>query len=226
MTLFMASLNPTSMNPTAIRKPVSGLAARQLVMLLHGWGADGPNLIDLADILGDYLPDALFIAPNAPYVCEVNPYGFQWFGLMDRNPARLLAGARDAAEILNEFIDEQLAAYRLGNADLALVGFSQGTMTGLHVALRRSPAMAAFVGFSGAMIGAETLAEEVVAKPPVCLIHGQVDDVVPYASLKHAADALSAVGIKAAMHTRPGLGHSIDFEGMKIAGEFLKSHFN
>lgn len=215
-----------SLTPTAIRKPLSGNAPKQLVLFLHGWGADGPNLIDLADMIAPYLPDALFIAPNAPYVCEVNPYGFQWFGLMDRTPSRMLEGARNAANILNGFIDEQLAAYKLDNSNLALVGFSQGTMTGLHVALRRTPAIKAFVGFSGALIGAETLAAEVAAKPPICLIHGQLDDVVPYGSMKHASDALQTVGINPQTHTRPGLGHSIDMEGIKTAGEFLKKAFS
>jgi len=215
----------TALTATASRKPLSGNAPKQLVLFLHGWGADGPNLIDLADMIAPYLPDALFIAPNAPFVCEVNPQGFQWFSLMDRNPRSMLEGARKAATILNQFIDEQLALYGLDNSKLSLVGFSQGTMTGLQVALRRTPAMAAFVGFSGALIGAETLVAEAKAHPPICLIHGQVDDVVPYPSMKHASEALTGIGLTAATHTRPGLGHSIDLEGIKIAGEFLKKAF-
>ncbi len=214
-----------SLTATATRKPLSGSAPKQLVLFLHGWGADGPNLIDLADMIAPYLPDALFIAPNAPYVCEVNPYGYQWFGLLDRTPARMLEGARNAAAILNTFIDEQLAAYGLDNNNLAIIGFSQGTMTGLHAAMRRTPEIKAFVGFSGALIGAEVLKDEITAKPPVCLIHGQMDDVVPYASMKHASDTLKTVGIDAQTHTRAGLGHSIDLEGIKIAGEFLKKAF-
>ena len=209
---------------TASRKPLSGNPARQLVVFLHGWGADGPNLIDLGDMIAPYLPNAHFLAPNAPYLCEVNPHGFQWFSLMDRAPSRMLAGARNAASILDKFLDEQLATLGLDNSQLALVGFSQGTMTGLQVALRRTPAMAAFVGFSGALIGADTLNDETTARPPTCLIHGQIDDVVPYSSLKHAADHLAGVDIAAETHTRAALGHSIDLEGIKIAGEFLKKH--
>ena len=216
----------SSLTPTATRKPLSGSAPKELVLFLHGWGADGPNLIDLADMIAPYLPDALFIAPNAHEVCEVNPYGYQWFGLMDRTPSRMLEGTRSAAAILNAFIDEQLAAHGLDNGKLALVGFSQGTMTGLHVATRRSPAMAAFVGLSGALIGAEVLKNEISEKPPICLIHGQMDDVVPYVSMKHASDTLKTVGIEAETHTRKGLGHSIDLEGIKIAGEFLKKAFS
>lgn len=204
-----------------IRKPRSGGKPKQLVLILHGWGADGPNLIDLADIFANILPDAHFIAPNAPYPCEANPYGFQWFSLMDRQPQHLLAGVRGAAEILNAFIDEQLAALSLDNSKLALVGFSQGTMTALHVALRRSPQIAAVVGFSGSLIGPDELAKEITARPPVCLIHGNMDDVVPYSAMERASNALAQHGVKAETHTRDYLGHSIDMEGMKAAAEFL-----
>ncbi len=210
--------NPQLTGP--IRKPRSGGKVKQLVILLHGWGADGPNLIDLADAFAPALPDAQFIAPNAPHVCEANPYGYQWFSLMDRQPQHMLSGVRDAAELFNHFIDEQLKVLSLDNSKLALVGFSQGTMLALHVALRRTPAIAALVGFSGALIGPETLAGEIAARPPVCLIHGKVDDVVPFASLKAATEALKSHGVAVESHPRPFLGHSIDMEGMKIAAEF------
>lgn len=216
----------TNMTPTAFRKPLSGTAAKQLVLILHGWGADGPNLIDLAEMFAPSLPDAHFIAPNAPFVCEVNPYGFQWFSLMDRNPAKMLEGARKAADILNGFIDEQLAALKITDENLALVGFSQGTMTALHVALRRKPAMKAMVGFSGAMVGTEKLPEEIAARPPVCLIHGEMDDVVPFAAMQHASEALLTNNVSVETHARPRLGHSVDYEGMQIAGAFLKKAFN
>lgn len=206
-----------------VRTPKSGGKAKQLAVLLHGWGADGPNLIDLADMFAPTLPDAHFIAPNAPYVCEVNPYGYQWFSLMDRQPQHMLAGAREAADILNHFLDQQLAALALDNSRLVLIGFSQGTMTALHVALRRTPPIAAIVGFSGALVGPEILPAEITSRPPVCLIHGEADDVVPYAALKHASDALSLHGVKVEAHSRPFLGHSIDMEGIKIASAFLKS---
>lgn len=212
----------TKMTPTTYRKPASGGKAKQLVLILHGWGADGYNLIDLADMFARALPDAHFIAPNAPFVCEVNPYGFQWFSLMDRQPQHMLAGARKAVDILNEFIDEQLAELGLDNSNLALVGFSQGTMTALHLALRRTPQVAAVVGFSGALVGADVLAKEITARPPICLIHGNMDDVVPYASMAHATDILKANGLSVESHSRPHLGHSIDLEGMAIAAEFLK----
>ncbi len=197
---------------------------KQLVVLLHGWGADGPNLIDLADLFSQVLPDAHFIAPNAPQVCESNPYGYQWFSLMDRQPQHMLSGARDAADILNHFLDAQLKEFALDNSKLALVGFSQGTMIGLHVALRRTPQIAALVGFSGALIAPDMLSKEIAARPPIALIHGEADDVVPYASLARAVEGLKAHGVAVEQHSRPFLGHSIDMDGIKIAGEFLKKN--
>lgn len=212
----------TKITATTFRKPASGGKAKQLVLILHGWGADGANLIDIADLMARVMPDAHFIAPNAPFICEINPYGFQWFSLMDRNPLHLLAGARKAADLLNKFIDEQLAELGLDNSKLAIVGFSQGTMTALHLALRRTPAIAALVGFSGALIGAEVLSKEITARPPICLIHGNADDVVPYASMAYATEQLREHGCKVDSHTRPFLAHSIDMEGITIATEFLK----
>ena len=205
-------------------KPRSGGAAKQLVVLLHGWGADGPNLIDLADVLSPGMPDAHFVAPNAPYPCEANPFGYQWFSLMDRNPQHMLEGVRGAADILNAFLDEQLKALSLDNSKLVLIGFSQGTMTALHVAMRRSPQIAGVIGFSGALIGADMLAKEITARPPVCLVHGEMDDVVPYASLKMATDTLTAAGVNVEAHSRPFLGHSIDMDGLRAAAEFLKKN--
>jgi len=202
------------------RHPRSG-KPKQLVILLHGWGADGPNLIDLGEALAPVLPDALFVAPNAPYPCEANPYGYQWFSLMDRQPQHMQAGVNTAADILNHFIDHALDDLKLDNSKLAFIGFSQGTMVGLHVALRRVPSIAAVVGFSGALIGADMLAREIVSRPPVCLIHGEADDVVPYKSMALATDALKAHGVSVESYPRPFLGHSIDMEGLKFAGEFL-----
>lgn len=211
---------PTLSGPS--RKARSGKNAKQLVILLHGWGADGPNLIDLAVPLSEVLPDAHFVSPNAPYVCEANPYGYQWFSLIDRQPQHMLAGVINAAEILNHFIDTELEGLKLDESKLALIGFSQGTMAALHVALRRTPQMAAVVGFSGALIAADALSKEITARPPVCLIHGEADDVVPFRSMEMAAQALKAHGVPVEAHARPFLGHSIDMEGLKAAAEFLQ----
>ena len=200
------------------RKPRSGSAPKQLVVLLHGWGADGANLIDLADMFAPILPDAMFVAPNAPYPCEANPFGYQWFSLMNRQPHILLEGVKNAANIVNHFIDHELHHLSLTDDKVILIGFSQGTMTALEVALHRKPQIAAVVGFSGSLIGTENI----VSKPPICLIHGEADDVVPFPAMKHAADTLKASGISIETHPRPFLGHSIDMDGIKLAGNFLQ----
>lgn len=205
--------------------PATSGTAKQLVVILHGWGADGANLIDIAELFAADLPDAHFIAPNAPEPCEANPYGFQWFSLMDRNPLHLFAGAERAAKVLNGFLDEQLAELGLTNDKLALVGFSQGTMLALHVALRRQPQIAGLVGFSGALIEGEASMKEIKSRPPVTLIHGEQDDVVPFASLARAQGALKAAGINVETYPRPMLGHSIDMPGIGIAKAALKKVF-
>jgi len=210
---------PQLSGPT--RKPRSGGVPKQLVILLHGWGADGANLIDLADMFAQVLPDALFVAPNAPYPCEVNPFGYQWFSLMDRQPQHMLDGVRNAAAALNQYIDEQLKALSLDNSKLILVGFSQGTMVALHVAARRSPQIAAIVGYSGALIAPEILGTEIVARPPICLLHGEADEVVPFAAMKQATEALKSHGFTIESHPRPFLSHSIDMEGIKLASAFV-----
>lgn len=217
---------PTTNNVLSgpLRPPISGNKPKQLVVLLHGWGADGANLIDLADMFAQALPDAQFVAPNAPFVCEANPFGYQWFSLMDRQPQHMLAGAQQAADMLNGFIDAQLSALGLAGDKLAIVGFSQGTMLGLHLALRRTPQVACLVGFSGALVGASALAKDIVSRPPVCLIHGNADDVVPFASMAQAAEALAAHGVAVEAHARAFLGHSIDMEGMRLAAEFLQKN--
>lgn len=206
------------------RHPASG-KVKQLVILLHGWGADGPNLIDLGDALSPVLPDALFVAPNAPFPCEANPYGYQWFSLIDRQPQHMFAGVAQAADIVNHFVDHALEDLHLDNSKLAFIGFSQGTMVALHVAMRRAPAIAGVVGFSGSLIGPDQLAKEITARPPVCLIHGEADDVVPFKSMGMATESLKNHGVSVESHPRPYLGHSIDMDGLKAAGDFLGKCF-
>jgi phospholipase/carboxylesterase len=202
--------------------PSSGGKPRQLVILLHGLGANGNDLIGLAPVWSQLLPDAEFVSPNAPFPCDMAPYGFQWFSLQDRSPAMILAGVRAAAPALDAFIDDALATRGLAEKDLALVGFSQGTMMSLYVGLRRARAVAGILGYSGALIGAETLAAEVRSKPRVMLVHGDADPVVPFQALALAERALEAAGVAVETLTRPGLAHGIDEEGLKAGGRFLK----
>jgi phospholipase/carboxylesterase len=211
---------PTLSGPS--HPPASGGKPRQLVILLHGLGADGNDLIGLAPVWAPVLPDAEFVAPNAPFPCDMAPYGFQWFSLQDRSPEMLLAGVRAAAPALDAFIDQALAARGLAVKDLALVGFSQGTMMSLYVGLRRAPAVAGILGYSGALVGAETLTAEIRAKPRVLLVHGDADAMVPFQALAHGEAALAAAGVPVETLIRPGLGHGIDEEGLKAGARFLK----
>lgn len=201
--------------------PAAGGPARSLVVLLHGVGADGDDLIELAPYWADRLPHTAFVSPNAPFPCDLAPYGRQWFSLQDRSPAALLAGARMAAPSLDAFLDAELAARGLGPDRLALVGFSQGCMMALHCGLRRAAAPAAIVGYSGALVGAELLPGETVGRPPVLLVHGDADQVVPFQALALAEAGLRAAGVPVETHARPDLDHTIDPEGLALGGGFL-----
>lgn len=205
--------------------PLAGGPPRQLVILLHGLGSDGADLIDLAPYWARRLPHAEFLSPNAPFPCDMAPFGYQWFSLLDRTPVRVLAGVRAAAPILDAFIDRQLEERGLSDADLALVGFSQGTMMALHVAPRRVRPCAVVVGFSGRLVAPELLLEEVVSRPPVLLVHGDADDVVPVDCLSQAEAGLTAAGLAVETLVRPGLGHGIDPLGLQRAGDVLARAF-
>jgi phospholipase/carboxylesterase len=201
--------------------PATRGACDSLVVFLHGLGADGNDLIELAPIFARHLPRAAFVSPHAPFPCDMAPYGRQWFSLQNRAPAVILAGVRAAAPILDAFLDGELARHALDASRLALIGFSQGTMMSLHVAPRRSQAVAGVVGFSGALVGAENLATEIKSRPPVLLIHGEADEIVPFQVMAAAQRALSEAGVAVQSVARPGLPHSIDEPGLARAVAFL-----
>ena len=194
---------------------------QRIVVLLHGVGADGQDLIDLAPMLQLSLPGTAFYAPDAPEPCDMAPFGRQWFSLQDRRPAAMLAGIQRSAPILDAYLDGLMARHALPAAALALLGFSQGTMMSLHVAPRRREPIAGVLGFSGALLGPELLAAEARSRPPVLLIHGDADDVVPVAALGMAVAGLRQAGFEAEGLVRPGLPHSIDPFGIEAGGRFL-----
>lgn len=221
-------------------QPASSGKTRQAVILLHGYGADGSDLIGLAPYLAAALPDCAFHSPDAPQPCEMSPFGRQWFSLADYDPellrrhpdtmqpayAAMLDGARLAAPAIEAFVAEVIARHALSGPEaVALIGFSQGTMMSLHVALRLGTPLAGVVGFSGALLGAEALAGEIAARPPVLLVHGEADPVVPVQATALAAGTLRAAGVEVATHTRPGLQHGIDDDGLALAQAFLRRCF-
>ena len=213
---------PTLSGPS--HDPVSG-KTEQLVILLHGLGADGNDLIGLAPHLAQRLPSAKFIAPNAPYPCDMAPMGYQWFTLQARTPEAMLAGAQSTRPILDAFIDAQLQQHGLTDDRLALVGFSQGTMMSLFTGPRRHRQLSGIVGYSGRLIGPELLAEEVRTHPPVVLVNGDQDELIPVSAQPEAVAGLEAAGLAVEAHIRPGLGHSIDQEGVEIGSAFLAKIF-
>lgn len=204
-------------------EPASG-TARSLVVLCHGLGADGNDLIGIAPEWAEALPDAAFVAPNAPFPCDGAPMGRQWFALWDRSEADLERGVRMAAGILNGWLDEQLAARGLPAGACALMGFSQGAMTCLFAALRRPEPVGAVLAYSGALLGAASLPGEITARPPVLLVHGEADPVVPVAASRAAEAALRAAGVGVSARYVPGLPHGIDPGGIGAGAAFLKAH--
>lgn len=206
-------------------KPRSGAVPKQIVMLLHGFGSNGADMIALAPQWQDVLRDALFLAPHAPQRCGMMGMGYQWWGLTGFAPSALAAGAASAAPAINDFIDRKLAQYDLTEADLALVGFSQGTMMALHVGLRRPRAVAAVVGYSGMLTGTADLAHKDFPKPPVLLVHGTADPVVPIAALHIAESELKHLGVEVTTHVSYGVAHTVDPVGLRLGRDFLAENF-
>jgi phospholipase/carboxylesterase len=209
--------------------PRSG-PARQLLVFLHGYGADGNDLIDIGRAWQQYLPQAAFVSPHAPEPCAEAPVGRQWFPLTSRDPTDRWVGVNKAAPGLQRFFDAELERHKLPPSALALVGFSQGTMMALHVGLRRAVAPVAIVGYSGLLVvppedNLEAFAAEIKSRPPVLLVHGDRDERIPVQALFQATQGLAALGVSVEWHVSAGIGHGIDAEGLRHGGEFLARRF-
>jgi phospholipase/carboxylesterase len=202
--------------------PLSGGPARSLVVFLHGYGADGNDLIDISRVWAPVLPDTAFVSPHAPQPCGEAPVGRQWFPLAGSDQEKLREGAVATAPELDAFLDAELAAHGLDDSRLALVGFSQGTMMALQVAPRRAKPMAGVVGYSGLLPGPEHLKAEAVSRPPILLVHGDADPVIPAMALHVARRMLGEAGFEVEWHVRPGLPHGIDQEGLTLGADFLR----
>ncbi len=205
-----------------LQLPASGQPPKQAILLLHGLGANGQDLISLAEMLAPILPDALFYAPDAPFPCDMAPQGYQWFSLQNLEPATLHEGAEAAAPAVLEALDYLQEQHHVPLSHIALFGFSQGTMMSLHVALRHlSSPCAGVLGYSGALLAHAPL-PTLDNAPPICLIHGEEDPVVPFAAMEQARATLQATGINASTHAIPHLGHGIDPRGIDIGTRFLR----
>ncbi|MGR3269468.1 alpha/beta fold hydrolase [Thalassococcus profundi] len=211
------------------RAPVSG-ETRSCVVFLHGYGANGADLLGLADPLGEHLPDTLFVAPDAPEACAGAPFGFQWFPIPwidGSSEEEAEAGLLRAAEDLDAFLDALMVDEDLLPEQVVLFGFSQGTMMSLHVAPRREDPVAGIVAFSGRLLQPELLADQAISRPPVLLVHGDQDDVVPPQSLPAAAEALQEAGwTDVFAHIMKGTAHGIAPDGLSVALAFMRDKCN
>ena len=207
------------------RRAAASGQTKSVVVFLHGYGADGNDLLGLADPLAEHMPDTVFVAPDAPEKCVNNPMGYQWFPipwLDGSSEAAAAASMAQSAEDLNAYLDKVIADEGITPAQLLLLGFSQGTMMSLHVAPRRDEAFAGVVGFSGRLLQPETLEAELKSKMPVLLIHGDQDEVVPPQSLNEAGNALQAAGFEVYAHVSKGTGHGIAPDGLSVALAFMR----
>jgi phospholipase/carboxylesterase len=199
---------------------------KSIIVLLHGYGSNGEDLIGLAPELARVLPDTLFLSPDAPFPCEVG-FGFQWFSLQNWSPLSLLAGAEKAAPPINQMIDQALSDYNLPASKCALLGFSQGSMMSLYTAPRRKESLAGVLGYSGALVGGESLIQNPhIQKPPIHLVHGDMDMVVPVAAYYHASESLKMAGFTVSGSVQKGLVHSINQAGIDEGAAFLQRVFS
>ncbi len=216
---------------TPLRRPPLEGESKWLVMFLHGLGSNGADLMAFADYWATSMPGAAFTAPSAPTPCPDSPPasdgqgGFQWIPRLPPGHPRLLPEVEIAAKDLQPLIDQELEAAGVPPDHLALVGFSQGTVMALHVGLRRKIAPAAVLGYAGGLVGRERLADEIISKPPVMLINGDADPMVPASAQAPALEALQNVGVVAAGQIMPGLDHSVNADALVLGARFLLSAF-
>ncbi|AEI94371.1 MULTISPECIES: alpha/beta hydrolase [Roseobacter] len=214
----------------AERRAAASGETRSIVVFLHGYGANGADLLGLADPLSEHLPDTLFVAPDAPEACAGAPFGFQWFPIPwidGSSEEESMRGMAQAVEDLNAFLDALMVDEDVLPEQVVLFGFSQGSMMALHVAPRREDEIAGIVAFSGRLLAPETLADEALVRPPVLLVHGDADDVVPPQSLPQAAEALQEAGWKDVFaHIMKGTGHGIAPDGLSVALAFMRDKLN
>lgn len=209
---------------TGPRKDAKSGNADSLVIFLHGYGSDGKDLIGIGDALAEHLPNTTFLSPNAPQRCANNPMGYQWSPIpwLDGSSEEASKqGQTESINLLNKWLDEVAVNEGINPDRTIIFGFSQGTMMALHVGPRRTTSFAGIIGFSGRLLYPEFLSAESQTKPPVLLVHGDSDDMVPPASLPEAADALTKAGFEVYTHISKNTGHGIAPDGLGIALQFI-----
>lgn len=209
---------------TGPRKDAKSGNADSLVIFLHGYGSDGNDLIGIGDTLAEHLPNTTFLSPNAPQRCANNPMGYQWSPIpwLDGSTEEASKQGQDESiKLLNEWLDEVEVNEGIKPDRTIIFGFSQGTMMALHVGPRRKNSLAGIVGFSGRLLFPELLSDELQTKPPVLLVHGDSDDMVPPAALPEAADALTKAGFEVYTHISKNTGHGIAPDGLGMALQFI-----
>ncbi len=202
--------------------PASGGKARSVVVLLHGYGSNGDDMISLAPLVQPLLPETEFVAPNAPSRIPNMAEAYQWWPIRSFSMEERSAGAIAAAPAIDAFLTKELGRLDLDDDRLLLIGFSQGTMMALHVGLRRETAVAGVIGYSGMLVAAERLAAEIRSRPPILLVHGTDDDVVPFGSLAEAEQEMKGVGLDVETHVSPGVGHTVGPDGLSAGGVFAR----
>ena len=209
------SLELTSVPTFSKNKP------KQIVVLCHGYGGDGKDISSLAIGWNRFLPDAIFLCPNAPEICSINPSGYEWFDLSSEKKEIIFEKSLVAEKKLNNFLDEVLDDFQLNPSNLALVGFSQGCMISIQAAFKRKKTIACLIGYSGRVINKKHLSSSIISKPKTYLMHGQNDPIVPPMHLLEAKEFFSKIGHKIKTKMFKNCEHRIPVEGSSIGLEFL-----
>ena len=211
-------LDVTSISPLSKNKP------RQAIVLCHGYGGDGKDISALAINWQRFLPDAIFLCPNAPEICSVNPQGYQWFDLASDEEEVILEKSLVAEKKLSIFLDQVFENFQLGPSNLALVGFSQGTMMGIQVGIKKKNKINCLIGYSGKIINQKHLSENINSKPKMFLMHGENDTIVPPTHLLEAKEYLKKNGINVKTKMFKNCEHRIPVEGSSLGLGFLKKN--
>ena len=217
-------MNEIKILDSLIRKPTSG-KVKKIVLFLHGYGANGADLLSISDYWIESLPDTIFYSPNAPFSCDVNPMGYQWFKLSDRTPEELESGLEKVEPYLDNLINNLLKIHNLDISKLAVIGFSQGTILSLYSFTQKKKACAGVIGYSGLFFFNEKIKKKIKINFPILLHHGIKDEVIDFNHSLNAENILKKIGFDVSCHIHNNLGHGIDDTALEMGKNFLKEVF-